>query len=94
MVGIGGRPNGGKAKHTNRILREERVVVYDMPGTTRDSSYIPMERDEREYVLIDTAGVRKRGKTTASVKNVSVIYTSTGAASRDFTPLVSAHSAG
>jgi GTP-binding protein len=51
------------------------VVVYDMPGTTRDSIYIPMQRDEREYVLIDTAGVRKRGKITDVVEKFSVIKT-------------------
>ncbi len=60
---------------TNRILGEDRVVVYDMPGTTRDSIYIPMQRDEREYVLIDTAGVRKRGKITDVVEKFSVIKT-------------------
>ncbi|MEX0631407.1 50S ribosome-binding GTPase [Serratia ureilytica] len=57
------------------MLGEERVVVYDMPGTTRDSIYIPMVRDEREYVLIDTAGVRKRGKVTETVEKFSVIKT-------------------
>ena len=70
-----GRPNVGKSTLTNRILGEERVVVYDMPGTTRDSIYIPMERDGREYVLIDTAGVRKRGKITDAVEKFSVIKT-------------------
>ncbi len=59
-LAIVGRPNVGKSTLTNRILGEDRVVVYDMPGTTRDSIYIPMQRDEREYVLIDTAGVRKK----------------------------------
>ncbi|WP_047657841.1 GTPase, partial [Salmonella enterica] len=69
---------------TNRILGEERVVVYDMPGTTRDSIYIPMERDEREYVLIDTAGGRKRGKNTdagekfSGVKKVQAIEEAKG----------------
>ncbi|MGL9772967.1 MAG: ribosome biogenesis GTPase Der [Sodalis sp. (in: enterobacteria)] len=72
---IVGRPNVGKSTLTNRILGEERVVVYDMPGTTRDSIYIPMVRDEREYVLIDTAGVRKRGKVTETVEKFSVIKT-------------------
>ncbi|MCV5333171.1 50S ribosome-binding GTPase, partial [Escherichia coli] len=61
-LAIIGRPNVGKSTLTNRILGEERVVVYDMPGTTRDSIYIPMERDGREYVIIDTAGVRRRGR--------------------------------
>lgn len=74
-VAIVGRPNVGKSTLTNRILGEERVVVYDMPGTTRDSIYIPMTRDEREYVLIDTAGVRKRGKVTETVEKFSVIKT-------------------
>ncbi|NIF30624.1 ribosome biogenesis GTPase Der [Enterobacter sp. Cy-643] len=74
-LAIVGRPNVGKSTLTNRILGEERVVVYDMPGTTRDSIYIPMERDEREFVLIDTAGVRKRGKITDTVEKFSVIKT-------------------
>lgn len=71
-LAIVGRPNVGKSTLTNRILGEERVVVYDMPGTTRDSIYIPMER---EFVLIDTAGVRKRGKITDTVEKFSVIKT-------------------
>ncbi|MBK4716026.1 MULTISPECIES: ribosome biogenesis GTPase Der [Tenebrionibacter/Tenebrionicola group] len=74
-IAIVGRPNVGKSTLTNRILGEDRVVVFDMPGTTRDSIYIPMERDEREYVLIDTAGVRKRGKVTEVVEKFSVIKT-------------------
>lgn len=74
-VAIVGRPNVGKSTLTNRILGEDRVVVYDMPGTTRDSIYIPMQRDDREYILIDTAGVRKRGKVTETVEKFSVIKT-------------------
>lgn len=74
-VAIIGRPNVGKSTLTNRILGEERVVVYDMPGTTRDSIYIPMERTGRKYVLIDTAGVRKRGKITEAVERFSVVKT-------------------
>jgi GTPase len=74
-VAIVGRPNVGKSTLTNRILGEDRVVVYDMPGTTRDSIYIPMNRDDREYTLIDTAGVRKRGKVTEAVEKFSVIKT-------------------
>lgn len=70
-----GRPNVGKSTLTNRILGEERVLVYDMPGTTRDSIYIPMTRDGREYVLIDTAGVRKRKKVNETVEKFSVIKT-------------------
>ncbi|MCX2957100.1 MAG: 50S ribosome-binding GTPase, partial [Candidatus Regiella insecticola] len=60
---------------TNRILGEERVIVYDLPGTTRDSIYIPMKRNERQYILIDTAGVCKRGKVTQTVEKFSVIKT-------------------
>ena len=56
-------------------MGEERVVVYDMPGTTRDSIYIPMKRDEREYVLIDTAGVRRRKRINEAVEKFSVIKT-------------------
>ncbi|CAO96078.1 ribosome biogenesis GTPase Der [Erwinia tasmaniensis] len=74
-LAIVGRPNVGKSTLTNRILGEDRVVVFDMPGTTRDSIYIPMERDGREYILIDTAGVRKRGKVTETVEKFSVIKT-------------------
>ena len=74
-LAIVGRPNVGKSTLTNRILGEDRVVVFDMPGTTRDSIYIPMERDDREYILIDTAGVRKRGKVTETGEKFSVIKT-------------------
>ncbi len=72
---IVGKPNVGKSTLTNRILGEERVVVFDMPGTTRDSVYIPMERDEREYILIDTAGVRKRRKISEAVEKFSIVKT-------------------
>ena len=74
-IAIVGRPNVGKSTLTNRILGEERVVVYDMPGTTRDSIYIPMESDGQRYTIIDTAGVRKRGKVNLAVEKFSVIKT-------------------
>ena len=74
-LAIVGKPNVGKSTLTNRILGEERVVVFDMPGTTRDSVYIPMERDEREYILIDTAGVRKRKKISEAVEKFSIVKT-------------------
>ncbi|ABV86636.1 ribosome biogenesis GTPase Der [Shewanella pealeana] len=74
-LAIIGKPNVGKSTLTNRILGEERVVVYDEPGTTRDSIYIPMERQGREYVLIDTAGVRRRSKVHETVEKFSVIKT-------------------
>lgn len=74
-LAIIGRPNVGKSTLTNRVLGEERVIVYDMPGTTRDSIYIPMTRGDREYVIIDTAGVRRRGKVHETVEKFSVIKT-------------------
>ncbi|MGF1680536.1 ribosome biogenesis GTPase Der [Photobacterium minamisatsumaniensis] len=74
-LAIIGRPNVGKSTLTNRILGEERVVVYDMPGTTRDSIYIPMERDGQDYVLIDTAGIRRRKNMHQAVEKFSVIQT-------------------
>lgn len=74
-MAIVGKPNVGKSTLTNRILGEERVVVYDSPGTTRDSIYIPMRRDDRDYIVIDTAGVRKRGKITETVEKFSVVKT-------------------
>ena len=74
-LAIIGKPNVGKSTLTNRILGEERVVVYDMPGTTRDSVYIPMERNGREYTLIDTAGIRRRKNVTDVVEKYSVIKT-------------------
>jgi GTPase len=74
-LAIVGRPNVGKSTLVNRMLGEDRVVVYDMPGTTRDSIYIEMERRDVKYTLIDTAGVRKRGKVKETVEKFSVIKT-------------------
>jgi GTPase len=70
---IAGRPNVGKSTLVNRMLGDERVVVYDQAGTTRDSIYIPFERRGQHYTLIDTAGIRKRGKTTELVEKFSVV---------------------
>ena len=70
-----GRPNVGKSTLTNRMLGEDRVIVYDMPGTTRDSIYIPLERDEQHYIVIDTAGVRKKKKIYETVEKFSVVKT-------------------
>ena len=70
-----GRPNVGKSTLVNRLLGEERVVVYDMPGTTRDSIYIPYERNEQKYTLIDTAGVRRKGKVDEMVEKFSIVKT-------------------
>jgi len=74
-LAIIGKPNVGKSTLTNRILGEDRVVVYDEPGTTRDSVYIPMEHNGREYTLIDTAGIRRRKNVTDVVEKYSVIKT-------------------
>lgn len=74
-VAIIGRPNVGKSTLVNRILGEERVVVYDMPGTTRDSIYIPFERDGQQYTLIDTAGVRRRARIKEAIEKFSIIKT-------------------
>lgn len=74
-LAIIGKPNVGKSTLTNRILGEERVVVFDAPGTTRDSVYIPMEHNGRSYTLIDTAGIRRRKNVTDVVEKFSVIKT-------------------
>ncbi len=72
-IAIAGRPNVGKSTLVNRMLGEDRVVVFDMPGTTRDSVYIPYERHGQRYTLIDTAGIRRRGKTKETVEKFSVV---------------------
>lgn len=72
-VAIVGRPNVGKSTLVNRMLGEERVVTYDMPGTTRDSLYIPFARDQQPYTIIDTAGVRRRSRIDEAVEKFSVI---------------------
>ena len=74
-VAFVGRPNVGKSTLVNRVLGEERVVVFDMPGTTRDSIFIPFERDNKRYTLIDTAGVRRRRSVHEAVEKFSVIKT-------------------
>ncbi|MGI9279309.1 MAG: ribosome biogenesis GTPase Der [Endozoicomonas sp.] len=74
-IGIVGRPNVGKSTLVNRLLGEERVIVYDQAGTTRDSVYIPYERWGQDYTLIDTAGVRRRGKVHEVAEKFSVIKT-------------------
>lgn len=74
-VAVVGRPNVGKSTLVNRILGEERVVVFDQPGTTRDSVYIDFERDGSAYTLIDTAGVRRRKNVRESVEKFSIVKT-------------------
>ncbi|HUO43410.1 MAG TPA: ribosome biogenesis GTPase Der [Burkholderiales bacterium] len=74
-VAIVGRPNVGKSTLVNRLLGEERVIVYDEPGTTRDAIEVEFERRGRRYTLIDTAGLRRRGRVTESVEKFSVVKT-------------------
>ncbi len=74
-IAVVGRPNVGKSTLTNRMLGEERVLAFDQPGTTRDSIYIPLERDGDRYTLIDTAGVRRRSKVSETVEKFSIIKT-------------------
>ncbi len=74
-MAIVGRPNVGKSTLVNRMLGEDRVVVFDMPGTTRDSVYIHYERDGEAYTIIDTAGVRRRKNIKLTVEKFSIIKT-------------------
>ncbi len=75
LIGIIGRPNVGKSTLVNRLLGEERVIVFDQPGTTRDSIFIPYERHGRPYTLIDTAGVRRRKNVEETVEKFSIVKT-------------------
>jgi GTP-binding protein len=72
-VAIIGRPNVGKSTLVNRFLGEERVVVYDMPGTTRDSIFIPFDRDGKKYTFIDTAGIRRKRAVHEVIEKFSII---------------------
>ncbi len=74
-IAIVGRPNVGKSTMVNALLGEERVIAFDMPGTTRDSIEIPFERDGRHYSLIDTAGIRRKGKVFEAIEKFSVVKT-------------------
>ncbi|MDP5241002.1 ribosome biogenesis GTPase Der [Uliginosibacterium sp. 31-16] len=74
-VAIVGRPNVGKSTLINALLGEDRVIAFDMPGTTRDAIEIPFERNGKAYTLIDTAGLRRRGKVFETIEKFSVIKT-------------------
>lgn len=74
-VAIVGRPNVGKSTLINTLLGEERVIAFDAPGTTRDAIEIDFERSGRKYLLVDTAGMRKRGKVFESIEKFSVVKT-------------------
>ena len=73
FIAVFGRPNVGKSTLVNRLVGEERVLAADLPGTTRDSVFVPFQRGERRYTLIDTAGVRRRTKVTEPIEKFSVI---------------------
>ncbi|MDB2543492.1 ribosome biogenesis GTPase Der [Woeseiaceae bacterium] len=68
-----GRPNVGKSTLINRLIGEDRLVVYDQPGTTRDSVSVPLERDKKKYLFVDTAGVRRKGKVKEVIEKFSII---------------------
>jgi GTP-binding protein len=72
-IAVIGRPNVGKSTLINRLIGEDRLVVYDQPGTTRDSVAVPFERDGKSYILIDTAGVRRKSKVHEVVEKFSII---------------------
>ena len=72
-IAVVGRPNVGKSTLINRLIGEERVVAFDEPGTTRDSVHVPFERDGQRYVLIDTAGVRRRARIDDAIEKFSVV---------------------
>ncbi len=74
-IAVVGRPNVGKSTLVNRMLGEDRVVVFDQPGTTRDSIYIDYERDGKKYTLIDTAGIRRRKNIKLSIEKFSIVKT-------------------
>jgi GTP-binding protein len=74
-VAVVGRPNAGKSTLINTLLGEERLIAFDQPGTTRDSVAIDFERNGKPYTLIDTAGVRRRGKVTDVIEKFSVVKT-------------------
>ena len=74
-VTLAGRPNAGKSTLINALVGEERVIAFDMPGTTRDAIKIDFEYDGRPYELVDTAGLRKKGRVFEAVEKFSVVKT-------------------
>ena len=72
-IAIVGRPNVGKSTLANRLLGEDRLVVYDMPGTTRDTVEVPFERDDRKYMLLDTAGIRRKARVNEAIEKFSIV---------------------
>lgn len=74
-LAVAGRPNAGKSTLINTWLGEERLVAFDMPGTTRDAISVPFERNGQKFELIDTAGLRRRGKVFEAIEKFSVVKT-------------------
>ena len=74
-IAVVGRPNVGKSTFINTLIGEERVIAFDMPGTTRDAIDVPFTRNGKPYVMIDTAGLRKRGKVFEAIDKFSVVKT-------------------
>ncbi len=74
-IAVVGRPNVGKSTLVNRLTGSDRVVAHDLPGTTRDSVAVPFERDAQHYVLIDTAGVRRRARVREAIEKISIVKT-------------------
>lgn len=74
-VAVIGRPNVGKSTLINRMIGEERLIAFDQPGTTRDAVEVPFERDGRHYLLVDTAGVRRRSRVSEAIEKFSIIKT-------------------
>jgi len=74
-VAVVGRPNVGKSTFINRVLGEERLVASEIPGTTRDAIAVPFTRDAQDYVLVDTAGVRRRARVDAVIEKFSIVKT-------------------
>ena len=74
-LAVAGRPNVGKSTLINAWLGEERLVAFDQPGTTRDAIHVPFERDGRRFELIDTAGLRRKGKVFEAIEKFSVVKT-------------------
>ena len=72
-IAIVGRPNVGKSTLANRLLGEDRLVVYDQPGTTRDTVEVPFVRDDRKYTLIDTAGIRRKARVSEAIEKFSIV---------------------
>jgi GTP-binding protein len=72
-IAIIGRPNVGKSTLANRLLGEDRMVVFDLPGTTRDTVEVPFERNDRKYMLLDTAGIRRKARVSEAIEKFSIV---------------------